>query len=120
MAKIAVVTGAASGIGRAVVQRFARDDTGSIVLDEITAMPLCFIVWQGVPSFVLDPWQREDWRVIAVLFVLFRIMDIAKPWPIRHSQKLPGGWGVTVDDALAAIYVAALSAIPLLWNAVVS
>ena len=33
MAKIAVVTGAASGIGRAVVQRFARDDTGSIVLD---------------------------------------------------------------------------------------
>ena len=95
-----------------------QTDPGSIVLDEITAMPLCFIVWQGVPSFVLDPWQREDWRVIAVLFVLFRIMDIAKPWPIRHSQKLPGGWGVTVDDALAAIYVAALSAIPLLWNAV--
>ena len=39
------------------------------------------------------------------LFVLFRLFDIAKPWPIRGSQSLPGGWGVTVDDLLAAAYV---------------
>jgi phosphatidylglycerophosphatase A len=95
-----------------------QTDPGSIVLDEMAAMPLCFVVWQAAPSTLLGPWQREDWRVIALLFLLFRIMDIAKPWPIRHSQKLPDGWGVTIDDALAAIYVAALSAIPLLWNAV--
>ncbi|NBV23537.1 MAG: hypothetical protein EBS05_16660, partial [Proteobacteria bacterium] len=27
------------------------------------------------------------------------------PWPVRQSQSLPGGWGVTVDDLLAALYV---------------
>jgi len=28
-----------------------------------------------------------------------------KPWPVGASQRLPGGWGVTVDDLLAALYV---------------
>jgi phosphatidylglycerophosphatase A len=39
------------------------------------------------------------------IFALFRFFDILKPWPVRQSQKLPGGWGVTVDDVLAAGYV---------------
>ena len=37
--------------------------------------------------------------------LLFRLFDIAKPWPIGPSQALPGGWGVTIDDLLAALYV---------------
>jgi phosphatidylglycerophosphatase A len=44
------------------------------------------------------------------IFVLFRLFDIAKPWPVKQSQCLPGGWGVTVDDMLAAGYVALLVA----------
>ena len=40
---------------------------------------------------------------------LFRVFDIWKPWPIRQIQRLPGGWGVTVDDLLAAVYVAGIS-----------
>ena len=43
------------------------------------------------------------------LLVLFRVFDIWKPWPVRQSQRLPGGWGVTVDDVLAAAYVALIS-----------
>jgi len=30
---------------------------------------------------------------------------VLKPWPVRQSQSLPGGWGVTMDDLLAAAYV---------------
>ena len=64
-----------------------------------------------------NAWQRF-WKIRvpllrpAILVALivrtvdaFRVFDIAKPWPVRQSQALPGGWGVTVDDALAAVYV---------------
>jgi phosphatidylglycerophosphatase A len=88
-----------------------QTDPGSIVLDEITAMPLCFVVTIGVPWFQRHELPTPSWPFLAILFALFRIFDIAKPWPIRRSQKLPGGWGVTVDDALAALYVAAVSLI---------
>jgi phosphatidylglycerophosphatase A len=94
-----------------------QTDPGSIVLDEITAMPLCFVVWIAPEWVVQNELGMPGWQVITVIFVLFRIMDIAKPWPIRRTQRLPGGWGVTVDDALAAMYVAALSALPQLWKA---
>jgi phosphatidylglycerophosphatase A len=30
---------------------------------------------------------------------------MAKPWPVFQSQSLPGGWGVTIDDVLASVYV---------------
>lgn len=37
-------------------------------------------------------------------FLLFRLFDIWKPWPIRRLEKLPGGWGVMMDDAGAGIF----------------
>jgi len=37
-------------------------------------------------------------------FVLFRVFDIAKPFPVGRSQKLRGGFGVVVDDVLAGVY----------------
>jgi phosphatidylglycerophosphatase A len=93
-----------------------RTDPPSVVLDEIAAMPLCFLVWvagawfrsgqlPAPESFV----SSQNWFRTVIVFVLFRFFDIAKPWPVRQSQKLPGGWGVTVDDLLAALYVAALT-----------
>lgn len=85
-----------------------QTDPGSIVLDEITAMPLCFVVWLAIPWFKRHNLPTPDWLLTALVFVLFRLMDIAKPWPIRRTQKLPSGWGVTVDDGLAALYVAVL------------
>jgi phosphatidylglycerophosphatase A len=44
-----------------------------------------------------------------VLFVLFRVFDVLKPWFIGASQRLPGGWGITADDFLAAALVALFS-----------
>jgi phosphatidylglycerophosphatase A len=89
-----------------------QHDPSSVVLDEITAVPLCFACWVGrfcldrgsmpTPDDFLGP---ETWPVTLGVFVAFRLFDVAKPWPIRQSQKLPGGWGVTADDLLAAVYV---------------
>jgi phosphatidylglycerophosphatase A len=37
-------------------------------------------------------------------FVLFRIFDISKPWPIRKLEKYPAGWGILADDLLAGLF----------------
>ncbi len=93
-----------------------RTDPSSVVLDEIAAMPVCFFAWvaavlsatgsmPGPEHFV----SRQTWWLTLAIFVAFRLFDIWKPWPVRQSQKLPGGWGVTIDDVLAAVYVNGLA-----------
>lgn len=87
-------------------------DPGSIVMDEIIAIPICFASWLAVLFFQKGLWPKAEyfftgknfWMTIGV-FLLFRLFDVAKPWPVKQSQSLPGGWGVTVDDVLAAVYV---------------
>jgi phosphatidylglycerophosphatase A len=91
-------------------------DPSSVVLDEIIAIPFCFLPWvirlwreQGAMPVLADFFSgRALWYTLG-LVVLFRLFDIWKPWPVRQSQRLPGGWGVTIDDLLAAIYVAIVS-----------
>ena len=45
---------------------------------------------------------------LAAAFVMFRVLDILKPWPIRRFERLPGGWGIMADDAAAGVAGAAL------------
>jgi phosphatidylglycerophosphatase A len=97
------------GAGEKILQ---RKDPGSVVFDEIAAMPLCFAGWLVVvfakTGTVLPPqyfFAKPAWPLTLAVFVAFRLFDIVKPWPVRGSQVLAGGWGVTVDDALAALYV---------------
>jgi phosphatidylglycerophosphatase A len=97
-------------------QILRQKDPSSVVLDEVVAVPICFIPW------VMSEWMREGvlpvpghffsgQRIYAtvVVFVLFRIFDIVKPWPVMQSQRLRGGWGVAMDDVLAAFYVALMT-----------
>lgn len=63
-------------------------DPPQVVLDEIVAVPLALALAAG--------W----W--LALAFVFFRVFDVWKPGFVRDSQKLPGGWGIVVDDLLAA------------------
>jgi phosphatidylglycerophosphatase A len=93
-------------------------DPGSIVLDEICAMPICFVPWVVSELSRQKTWPAletffgaKTWYLTALIFILFRIFDILKPPPVRQSQRLPGGWGVVTDDVLAALYVCALSLI---------
>ena len=43
---------------------------------------------------------------LAVGFLLFRFFDIFKPPPARQLEKVPGGWGIILDDVVAGIYAA--------------
>jgi phosphatidylglycerophosphatase A len=49
-----------------------------------------------------------NWKYLLLGFILFRVFDIWKPWPIRRLEKLPGGWGIMADDWMAGIYAAIL------------
>lgn len=88
-----------------------QTDPGSVVLDEIAAMPVCFLPWLlwemnrlGIVPAPEHFFTGGNLVRTAEAFLIFRIFDIWKPWPVRQSQRLPGGWGVTVDDVLAAVY----------------
>ncbi|HAV64047.1 MAG TPA: hypothetical protein DCY13_16985 [Verrucomicrobiales bacterium] len=87
-------------------------DPGSIVLDEIIALPTCFLGWVFHLWLELDAMPSVDfffgpttWYLAAGVFLAFRFFDIVKPWPVKQSQELPKGWGVVMDDQLAAVYV---------------
>lgn len=49
-----------------------------------------------------------NWKYLLAGFLLFRLFDIWKPFPIRDLEKLPGGWGIMADDWLAGVYAAIL------------
>lgn len=98
------------GMGEKILK---QTDPGSVVLDEIVALPVCFFSFVALAWFRHQHWPSLEeffagsgWIRTGAVFALFRVFDIVKPWPVRGSQKLPGGWGVTVDDILAGIYVA--------------
>ncbi|HEX9882539.1 MAG TPA: phosphatidylglycerophosphatase A, partial [Desulfobaccales bacterium] len=43
------------------------------------------------------------WQWLIIVFALFRLLDILKPFPIKYGEKLPGGWGVVMDDVAAGL-----------------
>jgi phosphatidylglycerophosphatase A len=96
----------------AAEKALGQEDPGSVVLDEIAAMPVCFwgwvtlVIWKtgALPSFA-DFFTARTWPLTLGVFAAFRFFDVAKPWPVHQSQSLPSGWGVTMDDVLAAVYV---------------
>jgi phosphatidylglycerophosphatase A len=89
-----------------------QKDPASVVLDEIAAMPVCFAAAMAMIYCRQKQWPGPEYFFSAAhgletagIFLLFRLFDIVKPWPVRQSQALTGGWGITVDDVLAAGYV---------------
>lgn len=77
--------------------RLGRKDPGEVILDEFVAMPLCFLGWERLVGPV------PAWGVFIAGFALFRLFDITKPFGIKKLQDLPAGWGVVVDDLVAAL-----------------
>lgn len=67
-------------------------DPSRVVLDEMLGM------WVALLA------APVEWEAWAVIFVLFRLFDVLKPLGIRSLERLPGGWGVMLDDLLAGIY----------------
>ncbi|MDH5705378.1 MAG: phosphatidylglycerophosphatase A, partial [Candidatus Aminicenantes bacterium] len=48
--------------------------------------------------------MSNAWFPVLSCFVLFRVFDIAKPFPIKKIEALPTGWGIMLDDVVAAVY----------------
>ena len=44
------------------------------------------------------------WALVAIGFVLFRVLDVVKPFPARRLEALHGGWGMMADDLMVAVY----------------
>jgi phosphatidylglycerophosphatase A len=87
----------AVGICGEAEKRLRKKDPGEVVLDEVVAVPLCFLGWHAL----IAVWPV--WVVLLAGFGLFRLFDILKPFGIRRLQWLPGGWGVVIDDLAAAL-----------------
>ena len=75
---------------------YKKKDDQRIVIDEIIGIQITML---PVAITVLH---------LCVGFVLFRVFDILKPFPINNLQRLPGGWGVVADDIGAGIYAGAV------------
>ena len=75
---------------------YKKKDDQRIVIDEIVGLQITML---PVAITGLN---------LCVGFVLFRIFDILKPFPINNLQRLPGGWGVVIDDVGAGIYAGAV------------
>jgi len=70
-----------------------RKDPGLVVVDEVLGL------WVTLLGAAVLNW--ESWLAA---FVLFRIFDIVKPWPVRQLEALPGGVGIVADDLFAGVY----------------
>jgi phosphatidylglycerophosphatase A len=91
---LAIVVVSVVGVlsSQAAEKHFARKDPSQVVVDEVAGM---------LVSLYLLP---VSWMGLVVGFLLFRLMDIIKPFPCRRAERLPGGLGIMVDDLLAGVY----------------
>jgi len=77
-------------------RRLGVHDHSAIVFDEIAGV---------LATSLATPARTIPWFALA--FVLFRVFDIAKPWPIRDvDHRMRGGSGIMLDDVMAAAYAA--------------
>jgi len=70
-------------------------DSSVIVIDEVVGQLIAMM-------FVMD-----DYVLVFISFIIFRLFDIYKPWPASYAdKKMTGGFGVMLDDVFAGIYTA--------------
>lgn len=87
----AVVTAVGIPAATIVARESGRKDPGHVVIDEAAGQLIALIGLPSVPGY-------------AVLgLVLFRLLDITKPWPIRRLEELPKGTGIMMDDVAAGV-----------------
>jgi phosphatidylglycerophosphatase A len=77
------------------------DDPGEVVMDEFAAQALTFLAVPLVAPRDFCGW--ESFLLASFGFLVFRVFDITKPWPIRKLEQLPGGWGILADDLVAGL-----------------
>jgi len=92
VAAIVIGTWAASVAAR----HFDRSDPSQVVVDEVAGQ---MVTLAGLGT---------SWTTLLLGFLIFRALDIIKPWPANQLERLHGGRGIMADDVMAAIYGQAL------------
>ncbi|MBX3689237.1 phosphatidylglycerophosphatase A [Dokdonella sp.] len=106
---IALVFALGVWASKVAIARLRISDPGAVVIDEfvgqwIALLPLLFLA--------------HGWVWLFAGFVLFRVFDVTKPWPVSWAdRKLKGGLGVMLDDVLAGAYAALVLWFALLMSA---
>jgi phosphatidylglycerophosphatase A len=104
---------------RQVAEFAGLKDPQYVVIDEVSGVHLTLILGLApvTPMVLLRPEDAAtfalysgmsilNWKFLLAGFLLFRLFDIAKPFPCRRLEKLPGGWGIMADDWMAGVYAA--------------
>lgn len=76
------------------------EDPRIVVVDEVSGQLIALTPLALLPTLSIT--------MVIIGFLLFRLFDIFKPYPIRKLERLPGGFGVMTDDVLAGVYAALL------------
>jgi phosphatidylglycerophosphatase A len=78
--------------GNVAERHFGGVDPAPVILDEVAGMLITLaLIPVNLPGAIVG-------------FLLFRLLDVIKPWPANRLEALPGGFGVMADDAMAAVY----------------
>ena len=72
-----------------------KKDPSAVVIDEVAGQMIALLSWPFL--------AHSGWTIISA-FVLFRLFDIWKPYPIRRLEALESGLGIMADDVLAGVY----------------
>jgi phosphatidylglycerophosphatase A len=104
---------------RQVAEFAGLKDPQYVVIDEVSGVHLTLILGLApvTPMVLLRPEDAAtfalysgmsilNWKFLLAGLLLFRLFDIAKPFPCRRLEKLPGGWGIMADDWMAGVYAA--------------
>jgi phosphatidylglycerophosphatase A len=89
---IAIVFGVGCWSGSVAERHFGSIDPSPVVLDEVMGMWI---------TLLLNP---VGWQGAIIAFLLFRLVDVIKPYPANRLERLHGGVGVMADDGMAAVY----------------
>jgi phosphatidylglycerophosphatase A len=83
-------------VSHTYAESLKKEDPRSAVIDEAAGQLLAL--------FLIDP----SWILCAASFVLFRFFDIVKPFPIKQVEDFPKGFGIMLDDVVAALFAGIL------------
>ena len=106
VAAAAIVLMVGTWAGEDVASRLGDKDPSLVVIDEIAGM------WV---TLIALPWNPVT---VVTGFFMFRLFDVFKPYPARDLERVPGGWGIMLDDIVAGIYAnLAVRVVLLVWPA---
>jgi phosphatidylglycerophosphatase A len=96
-----------------------QEDPQRVVIDEVSGQHLTLVLGSILPVWwrPAGSWAPRtlgfityqsvlSWKYLLLGFILFRVFDIWKPFPVHQAESLPRGWGIMADDWIAGIYAA--------------